>query len=79
MTYKQHTFTQTCVERTPRYRAHRKEGLKLCGYAECLIQCHVLLCCSVGRTHPHIVDVDWRLDYCLKVRHGVVYLKYMNV
>ncbi|KAK2191134.1 hypothetical protein NP493_59g02066 [Ridgeia piscesae] len=25
-----------------------------------------ILLSSVGRTHPHIVDVDWRLDYCLK-------------
>lgn len=25
-----------------------------------------ILLSSVGRSHPHIVDVDWRLDYCLK-------------
>ena len=22
---------------------------------------------SIGNTLPHIIDVDWRLDYCIKV------------
>ena len=35
---------------------------------KCFYYLVMVFCYSVGRCHPHIVDVDWRLDCCIKVR-----------